>query len=67
MLDFSLDGKHLRGRMEIPHRPLGSGRAYQVSADTELLAFHVEAPLPHAPAGAWVYVFVFRGRARRPG
>ena len=36
-------------------------RRLPLASDTELLAFHVEAPLPHAPAGAWVYVFVFRG------
>ncbi|HSV91689.1 MAG TPA: hypothetical protein VLH81_01380 [Desulfobacterales bacterium] len=37
-------------------------RRLPLASDTELLAFHVEAPLPHAPDGAWVYVFVYRSR-----
>ncbi len=35
---------------------------YRLDAHTELVAFHVEAALPHAPDGFWVYTFVQRGR-----
>jgi len=37
-------------------------RRLQANADTELLAYHIDAPLPHAPDGFWVYTFVEKGR-----
>lgn len=47
---------------DFPHRPFGTGRAYRVTDSLELVAFHVEAPMPHAPCGFLVYTFVEKGR-----
>lgn len=40
----------------------GLTRVYPVTKDTELLALRVDVPLPFAPDGSWVYVFVYHRR-----
>lgn len=39
-----------------------STRRYQCNRGTELVAYRIDAPLPHAPDGFWVYTFVEKGR-----
>lgn len=46
---------------DIESEPLGTGRLYQVTQEYRLAAFPVDAPLPHAPHGALVYVWLRAG------
>lgn len=48
-----------------PFEPLGAGRLYRVTGRVSLAAFPVEAPLPHAPDGSYVYVFIEGQRVGR--
>lgn len=45
-----------------PHTDVPRGRLYRVNDHTDLAVFHVEAALPGAPAGFFVYAFVLAGR-----
>lgn len=47
---------------EFAHRDVAGARIYRVQPDVELVAVHVAAPLPGAPAGAFVYAFVLQHR-----
>ncbi|HSW29286.1 MAG TPA: hypothetical protein VLH75_07290 [Longimicrobiales bacterium] len=59
MLDIAAQHRILPG---VDFSSQGSARVYSVTKDTELVALRVDAPMPFAPDGSWVYVFVYRKR-----
>lgn len=45
----------------IDSEPLGPGRLYQVTKRFTIAAFPLDAPLPHAPGGSIVYLWINGG------
>ena len=50
---------------DFPSAPCGSGRLYEVTRAAKLFAISIDAPLPDAPDGFFLYVFISRKRVGR--